>query len=194
MPDKTISPIMLAAGKSKRFGSDKLLYLINGKPLIYKSLTPWLDIFNQISVVVRPDNRLLIDTLKSAPFSAQLQLIPAPDAGKGMSASLIAGIRANCKADGWLIGLADMPNIKSSVIRQSHTALQSGAAITIPTFQDRSGHPVGFTSRFLPQLLALQGDKGAKDILDASPDLITSIVSPDEGIYADIDTEKDLAT
>ena len=87
-----------------------------------------------------------------------------------------------------------MPFIKSSVIANSLKALTTGAEITLPIFNGQRGHPVGFSSRFSSQLLALRGDKGAKEIIASSADQIIFIDSPDNGIWQDIDTRNNLST
>lgn len=196
MPARTIRPILLAAGQSQRFGSDKLVhpfvYKSQIKPLIMHTLSSWLEVFSELDVVIRDDNSALITLVKNSELAAKVKLILATDASKGMSASLISGVAANQQADGWLIGLADMPFINRAVINDSLLALQAGAKITQPQFQQRSGHPVGFASDFLPALLSLSGDKGARQILKAAYDQITVINSPDDGIYRDIDVKHDL--
>lgn len=196
MSGNNIRPVMLAAGQSSRFGSDKLLHPLlynkQSKPLILHSLTPWFEVFDEVSVVIREDNLALLHLLKNCEFSSRLKLVQAENARHGMSASLIAGIQANLEADGWLIGLADMPYMNSFVIRDSLAALISGAGITLPEFCGRRGHPVGFASSFLPQLLALNGDNGAKDIIRSSPNQICFISGVDSGIFADIDIAEDI--
>jgi molybdenum cofactor cytidylyltransferase len=196
MSDKVICPIILAAGKSQRFGSDKLLHILpyNGvnKPLILHSLKPWLDVFDHINVVVRADNHALIQMLQDRELGSRLTLITAINPARGMSASLVSGIDENKSADGWLVGLSDMPYIQSSVIVKSLEALSAGSEITLPTYNGKRGHPVGFSLRFRTQLLALSGDKGAKEIIASSPEKITFIDSPDDGIWQDIDTRKNL--
>lgn len=193
-----ISPILLAAGQSRRFGSDKLIYPLQyqgeTKPLILHTLRPWLEVFSQVTVVIRNDNPSLVEVLENSEFVSQLRLIPAANADLGMSASFITGIEATKQADGWLIGLADMPYIHRSVINDSLQALQSGAEITLPEFNSRRGHPVGFASVFLSQLMSLTGDKGARDILNSAAAQITLINSPDDGICQDIDTRQQQLT
>jgi len=192
MSEKLIVPILLAAGQSQRFGSDKLLHSLRldgvDKPMILHSLAPWLEVFARVNIVIRADNRALIQLLENSDSASRLTLITANDAALGMSASLVAGINAYLQADGWLIGLADMPFIQSSVIVDSLHALKKGAEITLPIFDGKRGHPVGFSSRFKPSLLALSGDKGAKEIFVSSPEKTTFIKSNDSGILQDIDT------
>lgn len=186
-----VSPLLLAAGQSTRFGSDKLLHPLShkgeAKPLILHTITPWLSCFSSVSVIVRDDNPELITTLKNSEFAPRLNLISATAPDTGMSASLVCGIRASQQADAWLIGLADMPFINSTVIEASLRALSHGSAMTQPRFNDIPGHPVGFSREYLPELLTLSGDKGAKQILQRYPEQITTISSPDAGIHQDID-------
>ena len=193
---KTISPLLLAAGQSTRFGSDKLLHPLSNKnttmPLIIHTLSVWLEVFPCINVVIRDDNISLNQLLAQNPFSPRITLITAPDAHRGMSSSLMSGIESTKKADGWLIGLADMPFVDKNVIQQSVMALNAGAEITQAEFTGRRGHPVGFSSRFLPELLTLQGDKGARSILHTYPELISPITSPDDGIFKDIDSRENV--
>ncbi len=196
MSVKQISPIVLAAGQSSRFGSDKLLHPVTvrseSRPLILQALSPWLEVFAEINVVVRKDNTALLRLLADCDESSQLRLIPAAAAHQGMSQSLIAGIRANSDADGWLIGLADMPYLKRGVIADCLAAMNAGSAITLPEFEGRRGHPVGFDYRFLPQLLALTGDSGAREIIHSSQTYVCSISAGDEGIFRDIDMKDDI--
>lgn len=191
MTAQSICPILLAAGQSRRFGSDKILHVMSyqneSKPLILHTLKPWLKVFSQVNIVIREDNTALLDLLNNAPLASRLRLITSPHAHTGMAASLISGIESNQDADGWLIGLADMPFIHAGVLSESSQALILGARITQPEYAGRRGHPVGFAAAFLPQLLALKGDKGAREILSAHADQIRVVHSPDSGIYRDID-------
>lgn len=187
---------MLAAGRSRRFGSDKLLHPVchdgKDKPLILHSIAPWLAVFPRLDVVIREDNHALLTLLNSCEYTDHLRLIPATDADQGMSVSLRCGIQASREAAGWLIGLADMPYISASVIKQSLQTLQGGAMITQAEYQGRRGHPVGFSAAFLLDLLTLKGDKGARDILAASRSLVIPVPSPDNGIFHDIDCQENI--
>ncbi len=189
-----VCPIILAAGQSTRFGSDKLRYSIDyndsSKPIIIHTLTSWLAVFKTINVVIRQDNLALVRLLKEYDQSHRLKLIAAIDPEKGMSASLISGIKACPQAQAWLIGLADMPFIDESVLKASKLALENGAVMTQSEFNGQRGHPVGFDASNLSELLALDGDKGAKRIIQSSPNRVSVVLSPDEGVLRDIDTKR----
>ncbi len=193
MPDR-IAAIVLAAGFSRRFGSDKLLHplRLNGRtmPLAAHSLLPWLDVFGKVCVVTRPHvgMRQIEDALGND--AGRLFWKVCEHAERGMAGSLVCGVKANIDAAGWLIGLADMPRVPAGAIADVASALIKGAHLAAPSRNGRLGHPVGFSSRYLEELLVLEGDRGARHILER--DDVSKVEMQDEGIFADIDLPSDL--
>ena len=190
---------MLAAGSSRRFGSDKLLHPVTLRgvtlPLAAHSLLPWLETFAHITVVVRPGAESFCSALESAlgaNKSARIRWIACADAAQGMAASLVCGVRANRDAAGWLIGLADMPSVPMAAIARARDALSTGAALAAPSRDGRRGHPVGFASHYRDELLALHGDNGARRLLERDISHVMDIRIDDAGIFADIDVPGDL--
>lgn len=200
MPDPgEIAAIVLAAGISRRFGSDKLLHplTLHGVtlPLAAHSLLPWLETFSHITVVVRPAAELFcgtIETVLGANNSAKIRWVACTDADKGMASSLICGVQANASATGWLIGLADMPAVPAAAIAGVRGALMDDASLAAPFLNGRHGHPVGFSARYLEELLNLSGDTGARRLLERDKSRIVHITIDDIGIFSDIDQPEDL--
>jgi len=200
LPDGTdIAAIVLAAGASRRFGSDKLLHPLSLQgvtlPLAAHSLLPWLEAFAHITVVIRPGADTFCSAIEAALGaikSSQIHWIECADASQGMASSLVCGVRANLAAAGWLIGLADMPAVPKAAIAGVRKALLSGAALSAPIRDDRRGHPVGFASGYRDELLALRGDTGARRILERDMSKLAEINIDDAGIFADIDIPGDL--
>ena len=192
-----IAAIVLAAGTSSRFGSDKLLYPVTlhgvTLPLAAHSLLPWLEICAQVSVVVRPEAEMFCSKIEAAlgiNRSAQIRWVVCGNAAQGMAASLLCGVRANPDAAGWLIGLADMPAVPASAIAGVRNALKTGANLAAPLCDGRRGHPVGFAFSYRDELLALKGDTGARRLLER--DAVVGIRINDNGIFADIDMPGDV--
>lgn len=182
--------LLLAAGRSRRFGSDKLLQrLPDGRTLLEASLAPLAAAANRTLVLVRPGPSPLHELLqeKNIPY---LEVLQADD---GMGATLAAGIRATAQARGWLVGLADMPCLQADTAARIAHALEQGALLAAPQHQGRRGHPVGFAACWQPQLAALQGDQGARSLLQSAAAQVVTMEVDDPGCLLDIDTPEALA-
>ena len=189
-----IRGILLAAGSSKRFGSNKLLQALPagapeaGTPIGLAAAKHLLDALPESIAVVRPRAQKLGKLLRDAGCNT----VVCKNAGEGMGTSLAAGVRAAAEADGWVVALADMPFLRPETIRVIAKALSEGAAIAAPSYRGQRGHPVGFARRFLEELSSLHGDSGARTLLDQHPDWVTAHEVEDPGVLRDIDKPSDL--
>lgn len=182
--------LLLAAGRSRRFGSDKLLQrLPDGRTVLEASFAPLAASVDRVVVLVRPGPSPLHELLqaKGIPY------LEVPQADEGMGATLAAGIRATAQARGWLVGLADMPCLQTGTAARIAQALEQGALLAAPQHQGRRGHPVGFAACWQPQLAALQGDQGARSLLQSAAAQVVAMEVDDPGCLLDIDTPEALA-
>jgi molybdenum cofactor cytidylyltransferase len=113
-------------------------------------------------------------------------------AERGMGASLAHGVAQARGADGWVVALADMPRIQPETVKSVISALQQGALIAAPVYKGERGHPVGFGAALRDELLALDGDQGARALLERHRDSVRLIDCDDPGILIDIDRKSDL--
>jgi molybdenum cofactor cytidylyltransferase len=187
---RQITGVLLAAGSSARFGTNKLLVpLADGTPLAVVAARHLRAAVARCVAVVRPGDSELVFLLRAE----QLQIVECARAQDGMGASLACGISACADADAWLIALADMPFVLPDTIARVAAALRAGATLAAPIFQGRRGHPVGFARRFAPSLLALSGDRGARILLAQYDAQLTRVACDDPGILRDVDTPADIA-
>ncbi|MCB1800211.1 MAG: nucleotidyltransferase family protein [Gammaproteobacteria bacterium] len=187
--DKTIVGILLAAGSSQRFGADKLLQpLPAGEPVAVAAAKTLVAAIPRSLAVVRSGD----GELAAAMRAAGLDLVVHADAQRGIGSSIAAGVKASAAVQGWVIALADMPWIEVETIQQVHSALAADASLAAPSYSGQRGHPVGFASRWLAQLVSLDGDSGARDLLKEHRRNLTLIETGDAGVLRDVDHPGDL--
>ena len=181
--------ILLAAGSARRFGVPKLIHpLPGGEALGVAAARAMQQSIPNTVAVVRPGDDVLIKA-----FSAiGLQVVENARADEGMGTSLAAGISAAAGADGWLVALADMPWIEPVTIIELANRMKNGASMVAPVYRGQRGHPVGFSSRWQQQLLALSGDKGARDLIADYSDELELLTTDDAGVLKDVDYPRDL--
>jgi molybdenum cofactor cytidylyltransferase len=181
--------LLLAAGSSRRFGSDKLLHrLPDGEFIVAASARRLAAATDRAIVLVRPEQ----PQLRMALEDLDVDIVEVENASVGMGVTLAAGVRAAPQADGWVVALADMPQVGADTLRQVVAALRTAAAIAAPFHEGRRGHPVGFARQWFDALAGLSGDEGARGLLQARTGAVTRIDVDDPGCLFDVDTPLDL--
>jgi len=192
-PILPIVGILLAAGRSERFGGDKLLAQLNADPLAegigVVACRNLLAAIPNVVAVVRPGDARLAAALASA----GARIVRCANAADGMGASLACGVRAARDAKGWVVALADMPWLRAETIAEVAAAIECGATVAAPFFRDQRGHPVGFGQACGAALAALAADDGAKTVVASHRDVMVRIDVDDPGVLRDVDTPDDLA-
>ena len=196
MPDttrataETIVAVLLAAGQSSRFGTDKLMVPLasDAAPMALICARKLRIISPRVYVVIRPDQQ----SLKELLLANNMTPIVCPMAHQGMGYSLSCGITAAPDAAGWVIALADQPYIDEDVYTVIYETWLIHGGIVRPTFQGQNGHPVIFSNEFGSYLQQLCDDQGARKVIDAFPDRTTLVPVADRGAVIDIDHASDL--
>lgn len=186
--------ILMAAGRGRRFdpagGRNKLLQTLpSGDPVVVASARKLLAALPRVIAVVPPDDGGVAGLLAGLGCDVTV----CPDADSGMAASLVHALRHSLPdmPDAWLVALGDMPHVAPCTLAALRDALAAGASIAVPVHDGRRGNPVGFGRVHLDALLALEGDQGARRLLQTCP--VTGIAVQDPGIFLDIDTPADLS-
>ena len=190
--------VVLAAGQGSRFGlgGHKLSQKLGSSTVLGTTLGHALA--SRLSVVV-VTTAPLVDLAQQSVASSDLVVIPEvsrkdePEGGQkqslGMGYSIAHGVLARPQASGWLVLPGDMPMVQADTLRAVAAQLEHHAVVYAQHL-GRRGHPVGFAAELYSELVALQGDEGARRLVAryaAHP-----VDVPDQGVLMDVDTPVDL--
>jgi molybdenum cofactor cytidylyltransferase len=183
--------ILLAAGRGQRFdptgARNKLLERLPGGELVVAASARNMLAALPRVIAVAPSEGEVASALRALGCEVTI----CKDADQGMGASLVHALRHSLPdASAWIVALGDMPFVQPSTIRSLAGALAGGHGIAAPAMHGRRGNPVAFSNAYLPQLLALHGDEGARSMLKSHP--VTLVEVDDPGIFQDIDSPADL--
>ena len=184
-----VTALLLAAGHSSRMeGANKLLLPLGDMLLLEQSIRAVLaSSVARVIVVTGHQDRAIREAL----HGYSVTIAYNPQHAFGMATSLRRGLIATPgETQGFLICLADMPFIKSSTFDAllDRFGECTAPSILIPIYQQRPGHPVLFHHSFRPELMALEGDVGARSVIEAHPEATLHVDVKDPGILQDIDT------
>lgn len=184
-----IAGLLLAAGRSTRFGTDKLCAKLNGKAIIRWSVQV-LSPLDVVYVVVPPGADMVTQSLSRLDVRFVVNLARA----EGMASSIRAGIGAlSDEVDAVMIALADQPLASPGVTKLLRDRwLSGGVSAVAPTYRDGAGHPVLFGRACFGELAQLKGDVGARTVLRALGER-AAYISIDSDAPQDVDTPEALA-
>ena len=179
--------LVLAAGFSKRFGSDKRFS--GSQALILRSLKNIINNYDDIYLVHRNNDDKLKELLKDLP----LILIKTTNNNISLGTSISSGIKyiinSDKKYETCAIFLADMPFIKNETIQELKLSQKKNLIIRV-NFDNKPGHPVIFGSDFFEELADLQNQEGASSVIKKNILNIKNIKVNDKGVIEDIDYSK----
>jgi len=184
-----IAALVLAAGRSTRMGGpNKLLAEIGGRPLVRIAVEEALASRARPVIVVTGHQR---DKVEAALKGLDVQRVHNPNFAEGLSTSLKAGLAALPEAvDGAIVCLGDMPQVTAPLIDKLVTAFdpERGALVVVPVIDGKRGNPVVWARRFFPELMALDGDVGARHLIERYPEAVSEVALADTAALVDVDT------
>jgi molybdenum cofactor cytidylyltransferase len=184
-----IAGLLLAAGRGRRFGADKLSAKLAGKAVIRWSAAALAPAVDSMFVVVPIGAKAVNQALSRLDVCFVENL--ARD--EGMASSIRAGIAAlPSDVEAVVIALADQPYVSSDVATALCERWRAGdVAAVAPAYRDGRGHPVLFARECFGALLELRGDVGARGVLEALGERAATI-RIDAAAPLDVDTVEDL--
>lgn len=186
----TVGVLLLAAGRSVRFGSDKRLALMpDGKTVLEATL-----------VNIQASNLPVLVCLANGEDAAAkicnrmcVNFVVCENANLGMGATLGEGIVHVSGWQGVLVALADMPFVQTATYSQLGKSLYADT-ICRPGCDGHAGHPVAFGANYFDELATHSGAMGARGLLSKYAAKVSTIECADPGVLRDIDTLGDLAS
>ncbi|ABP51567.1 MAG: NTP transferase domain-containing protein [Pyrobaculum arsenaticum] len=173
--------VVLAAGGSARFGSQKLLSDLAGRPLVWHAAETLRSAGLSVYVVVN-------DCRVASAAGAVDGVIYNPWWREGLSTSVKAAVVALHDADCIVWMLGDMPCVKPETV--GRLASTCGKGLAVPVYRGRRGNPVASGRDVFPAALGISGDVGLRALLGLVP--VSYIEVDDEGVLFDVDTPEDL--
>lgn len=182
--------IFLAAGNSRRFGSNKLLYPVEGIPM-------YLHLLERLRALCQENQEweLLAVTrypeILSACRQYQIPVVHSEESRKGASFSIKAGLLGQPgeeKPEAYIFFAADQPWLSKKTVREFLLFMEGRKSpLGFVSFRGEPGNPVWFGARFLPELLALEGDQGGRRVLRAHLEEAVSFPVEDPKELQDVD-------
>lgn len=183
--------IYLAAGNSRRFGSNKLLREYQGKPLYQHGLDMLLKVTEtekDISLTVVTQYREIEKELKKR----KIRVILNEESKKGISYSIRAGIRSVepvAEEDYVMFVVADQPHLTAKTVLRLMECADKETETASVRYGERLGNPVLFSMRFKEELLSLEGDQGGRAVMRKHH--CRYVRASDEKELLDMDVEED---
>ncbi len=192
-----IAGILLAAGRGERFGDDKLLHDLVGRPLITHAVGNCLASPLDHLVVVTGDAGNQVEARVREYFGddPRLVLVNNPGAARGHMTSVKAGLRAlPAGFDAAIIFLGDMPLVEPRITDELISQYRRTGGFVVPRCEGAWRHPRLIPAGHFADFLDLPDEAGGNPVFQRFRNEIRAVEVGEPWNYLDVDTAGDLAT
>jgi molybdenum cofactor cytidylyltransferase len=181
--------VLLAAGGSRRFGSQKLVTPVRGLPLIRHGEQLLEQTTDHVIAVIGSDALVV----RAALAGTRAEIIENPEWRDGISTSLRRGVASVAPhVEAVIVTLGDQPNVRPDIVRKLVDVWrQTGFLIVTARYRGVRAPPVLLSRPVFRDVAALVGDVGAKALMDQHPESV-GYVDLDEDPPKDVDKPGDL--
>ncbi|MBI5108428.1 MAG: NTP transferase domain-containing protein [Rhodocyclales bacterium] len=185
---RRVVALVLAAGSSRRMaGSNKLLQSVDGVAMVRRAVNAALASRSIAVVVVTGFDA---DAVRGSLAGLDLEFAHNADHETGMASSLRVGLGAlPGDTDAVVVVLGDMPMVTATHIDRLIAAFDPARGnIAVPMKGDRRGNPILWPRALFAEMRQVQGDVGARELLNLHAERIVRVPCDDDAIFADVDT------
>jgi molybdenum cofactor cytidylyltransferase len=185
-----ICAIVLAAGRSRRMGAQKLLLPFAGSTVIGHVVDRIVARdAEEVYVVVGSEAAAIAEALHERP----VRIVRNPEPDAGMLSSVRCGLCAlppGCRAA--LVALGDQPGITTELVNDLLRAyVASPKRIAVPTYRGRRGHPMVFSMDYRDHVLRDYDEVGLRGLLSDHPEDVLEVPASSPGALSDMDLPED---
>ncbi len=185
------SAVILAAGEADRMGKLKQLLPWKEKTILETVIDNVLDskyIDDEIRIVLGAEADRVKDKI-SYNNDKRIIIKENPDYKEGMSTSLKKGIEHLSENTKYLvIFLGDQPLITPDIFDNLIKRFEDiSAEIMMPVYNEKPGHPVIISTKYLSDIKKLKGSMGLKPFLDSHKDIVKYYPVENNKVIIDLD-------
>ena len=180
-----VSVVILAAGMSRRMGTGKQMLACGDRRFLEAAVRLYQP-FGPVLVVLGHDAAKIRNCLDLG----EADTVVNERYREGMSTSLRLCVQKAMDqgAEAILLAFCDMPHLRAETVdRILWGASLHPDRMVIPVYEGKDGHPVVFPLRFLTELLAIEGDRGARGLVHSRPEDVVRLPVEDRAVTEDID-------
>ncbi len=189
---KPVTALVLAGGLSRRMGSlNKLLASINSEVMVRTTTRQALaSLCDRVVVVLGHE----AEQVQRALSGLKVDFVVNSDYREGLGASVRAGAHAVQAGHAVLVCLGDMPDVDAGIMNALIQAYRSGSPqVCQPVYAGKRGNPVLWAAERVADLRQMEGDEGARQLIQRHVDALCLVPVDTAGVVQDIDTPQDLA-
>jgi molybdenum cofactor cytidylyltransferase len=183
-----IAAIVLAAGQSRRMGTQKLLLPFAGQTVIAHLLDQIKQSHCEQILVVVSSNNLLHSVL----LEKEVDVVENPDAFSDMLGSVRIGLQnlsVDCEAA--IITPGDFPLIQTALINEMIAVFRARNQIVVPVYKEQRGHPLLVPRRYFHEVLTSYDNVGLRGLLQSHANDLCELKVDATGVLQDIDVPAD---